>query len=72
MVGCIGGCCMLPEASLAWPRYLRKISKYWNSCIWPSPCHNRTFGVPRTPGFALVILAKMGAFLAVNATWWGA
>ena len=25
MVECVVGCCMLPEASLTWPRYLRKI-----------------------------------------------
>src|SRR6056300_361972 len=69
MVGCVVGCCMPPEASLTWPRYLRKISKHLNSCGWPSTCHNVTFARPRTPGWTL-ILAKMGAFLAVNAAWW--
>src|SRR5210317_1040809 len=68
MVRCVVGCCMLPEASLTWPTYLRKIPKHLNSCIWPSPCHNSTFAVPRAPGWAL-ILAKMGAFLAVTAAW---
>src|SRR6056300_1203186 len=51
-------------------RYLRKIPKHLNSCIWPSPCHNSTFAVPRAPGWAL-ILAKMGAFLAVTARLYG-
>ena len=71
MVGCVVGCCMLPEASLAWPRYLRKISKHLNSCVRHSPWHNSTFRVSRTPGWTL-ILAKMGAFLAVDAAWWDA
>ena len=71
MVGCVGGSCMLPEASLTWPRYLRKISKHLNSGIGHSPCHNSIFGAPRTPGWTL-ILAKMGAFLAVDAAWWDA
>ena len=69
MVRCVVGCCMLPEASLTWPTYLRKIPKHLNSCIWPSPCHNSTFARPRTPGWPL-ILAKMGVFLAVNVAWW--
>src|SRR5210317_1111421 len=68
MVGSIVHCCMLPEASLTWPRYLRKISKHLNSSGWPSPCHYGTSARPGTPGCAL-ILAKMGVFLAVNATW---
>src|SRR6056300_1550764 len=51
LVGCVVGCCMLPEASLSRPRYLRKISNHLNSCIWPSPCHKSTFAKPRTPGW---------------------
>src|SRR6056300_1230827 len=31
MVGCGVGCCMLPEASLTWPRYLRKITEHLNN-----------------------------------------
>ena len=71
MVGCVVGCCMLPEASLARPRYLRKISKHLNSCGWHSPCRNSAFARPRTAGLTL-ILAKMGVFLAENAAWWDA
>src|SRR5210317_2186690 len=71
LVGCVVGCCMLPDASLTWPRYLKKISKHLNSCIWPSPCHNSTFARPRTPCWTL-ILAKTGVFWAVNAAWWDA
>src|SRR5210317_1353798 len=69
MVGCVVGCCMVPEASLTWPRYLRKISKHLNSSIWHSPRHNSAFARPRTPGWT-PILAKMGEVLTVNATWW--
>src|SRR5210317_1771756 len=69
MVGCVVGCCMLPEASLTWPRYLSKITKHLDTCICPSPCHNSTFALRRKPGWTL-ILAKMGVFSAVNAAWW--
>src|SRR6056300_725900 len=31
MVGCVVGCCMLPVASLTWPRYLGKITEHWNT-----------------------------------------
>src|SRR5210317_1782956 len=72
MVGCVVGCCMLPEASLAWPRYLRKVTNHLNTCIGHPPCHNRAIPRLRTPGWAL-IFTKMGAFLAVkNAAWWDA